>query len=634
MAGSQEMTSSFVEGLEDISEEEQLKMALEMSKNDVYGQSSEFEPSPTNMSVDSNRSETAEEESRFAEWIRTPVEDRLQLLAGAGATSENVREPDSETISVNVNNDTYDSDSPEDEDDVLKRIIEQSKHDLFLSDEDKTKIAMEQSELEAVRNVPMDTLDENEQLEAAIKMSLGATYERLMSSSVPKSVPVSLVNGNPRTTRPPSNTPPSATPPSSSPPVFKVPQKTISEQLERARSRPTSLASQPREPCAQLWAVPSEEQLPSSSPTGSAMYISPPSSPPPVHIRPPDSPPTRSPSLPCPLPARVKSQLNIATSPNRFSPLAASPTSPRRLGTGFPPLSEDEQLEMALKMSQEEAECNKKDVRLMSEEDQLQLAMRLSRSESASAVGGFIRQTGRQKRASGSGSGGGMHHLTGTRSLPPLAPSQSSPSLPSQFKQRQPSQHSSSAVSQPGRSSVIIQPSSSARSQSNSAASSEQHSPGELRVIVVDGSNVGMAMGRNEVFRAQALTIVYAHFAKQKHEVVIFLPKSRWNRSAPKDRELLDRLEKKEILFYTPTRKTDTTCWDVYDDRYIVAYAAKQKGIIVTNDNYRDLIAESDEFRDQIQNRLLPFTWVKEQFLPPDDPLGKNGPRLAQFLRH
>ena len=43
MAGSQEMTSSFVEGLEDISEEEQLKMALEMSKNDVYGQSSEFD---------------------------------------------------------------------------------------------------------------------------------------------------------------------------------------------------------------------------------------------------------------------------------------------------------------------------------------------------------------------------------------------------------------------------------------------------------------------------------------------------------------------------------------------------------------------------------------------------------------
>ena len=122
-------------------------------------------------------------------------------------------------------------------------------------------------------------------------------------------------------------------------------------------------------------------------------------------------------------------------------------------------------------------------------------------------------------------------------------------------------------------------------------------------MIVVDGSNVGMAMGKNEAFKAQALSIVYAWFAKKGHEVVIFLPRSRWNRAFVKDRELLDALFKKDILVYTPSRKTDTGCWDSYDDRYIVEYAAERKGIIVTNDNYRDLITETPEFRDQIQNR-------------------------------
>ena len=53
-----------------------------------------------------------------------------------------------------------------------------------------------------------------------------------------------------------------------------------------------------------------------------------------------------------------------------------------------------------------------------------------------------------------------------------------------------------------------------------------------------------------------------------------------------KDRELLDALFKKDILVYTPSRKTDTGCWDSYDDRYIVEYADERKGIIVTNDNY------------------------------------------------
>ena len=63
-------------------------------------------------------------------------------------------------------------------------------------------------------------------------------------------------------------------------------------------------------------------------------------------------------------------------------------------------------------------------------------------------------------------------------------------------------------------------------------------------------------------------------------------------------------------------------------------YAAQEKGIIVSNDNFRDLIAENEEFRDQIKNRLLHFTFIKEDFFPPDDPLGKKGPSLTDFLRH
>lgn len=595
MAGSQEIRSSFVEGLEDISEEEQLKMALEMSKNDVFGQSEDFEPSPTNMSVDSNRSSA---ELDFDKWIRTPVEERLQFLSGAaGATSEIVRDNVTE---VSTNDDTYESENEdEDEDDIMKRIIEQSKHELFLSEEDKTKIALEQSELDAANNVPMDTLDENEQLEAAIKMSLGATYERLMK--VPRSPSVSSMTPNPPT--PVSITPPPTTPPPITPPLSTSPQHSVSTQSVRPKTRPTSLSSHPKVSLPEV-------QLPSSSQPG-AMYISPPMSPTPVHQPPPAPVNLRSPSRPCPLPSHVKNQLNIATSPNRFSPLAKSPTSPRRLGNGFPPLTEEEQLEMALKMSQEEAE--KKDVRQMSEEDQIKMAMRLSRSESACTVGGNSWQAVRQKRASGSG--GGLHPHNGVRSLPPLVPSQSSPNVASQFSQKKTSQPSMPSTSQ-------------------CSTTTPQTPVGGLRLIVVDGSNVGMAMGKNEAFRAQALSIVYAWFAKKGHEVVIFLPRSRWNRAFVKDRELLDALFKKDILVYTPSRKTDTGCWDSYDDRYIVEYAAERKGIIVTNDNYRDLITETPEFRDQIENRLLPFTWFKDQFLPPADPMGKNGPRLTEFLRH
>lgn len=585
------MRGSLVEGLEDISEEEQLKIALEMSKNDVCGLLDELRSNPTDMSVDSVRSE-GPADHKFAEWCATPAEDRLQYLVGgggAGASMTKDRQSENTALAddINpVNNYTFDSDDSNDDDEVLQRIIEQSKQDNQISDEEKTKLAVEQSKLDLL---PMETLDENEQLEVAVKMSLGATYNKVMHARIPP--PVSQKGSiftDHEIPKSSSSTPPVLTPPLSvSPPSHPDTDHSVRPKT----TRPTSLVSQPR-------IIPAD--LSPSFPPGAA-YISPPPSP--LHqseFRVPRVPPPPS----HPLPHRVRNQLHIATSPNRFSPLATSPPPSSPLGPDFPPMSEDQQLEMALKLSQEEAEDCKRDLRMMSEDDQLKLALKLSRSESASTVDISGKNSVRQKR----GSGGG-----GSRFLAPLVPSHSSPSLPSQLSQRKPSQPCLPTI---------------AASQPQPVSSQDT-----LRPIVVDGSNVGMAMGKNEVFRAQALSIVYAYFAGKKHEVIIFLPKSRWNRANHKDKELLDRLEKSEVLYYTPTRRTDTKSFDCYDDRYIVDYAVSRKGIIVTNDNYRDLIAESAEFRDQIENRLLPFTWVKERFMPPDDPLGKGGPRLAEFLR-
>jgi len=581
------MRGSLVEGLEDISEEEQLKLALEMSKNDVCGLLDEFRSNPTDMSVDSVRSE-GPADHKFAEWCATPAEDRLQyLVGGGGAGTSMAKDRQSEnTDDINpVNNYTFDSDDSNDDDEVLQRIIEQSKQDNQISDEEKTKLAVEQSKLDLL---PMETLDENEQLEVAVKMSLGATFNKINHARIPPPVPQkNSIYTDHEVPKSSSSTPLVLTPPLSvSPPSHPDTDQSV-------KPKTTSIVSQPR------ITIPGDLS-PSFSP--GATYISPPHSPPQqAEFRVPRVPPPSS----HPLPHRVRNQLHIATSPNRFSPLATSPppSSPLGLGPDFPPMSEDQQLEMALKLSQEEAEDCKRDPRMMSEDDQLQLALKLSRSESASTVDISGKNSVRQKRGSGSG---------GSRFLAPLVPSHSSPSLPSQLSQRKPSQPSLPTI-------AATQP-----------ASTSQDT---LRPIIVDGSNVGMAMGKNEVFRAQALSIVYGYFAGKKHEVIIFLPKSRWNRANHKDKELLDRLEKSEVLYYTPTRRTDTKSFDCYDDRYIVDYAVSRKGIIVTNDNYRDLIAESAEFRDQIENRLLPFTWVKERFMPPDDPLGKGGPRLAEFLR-
>lgn len=84
---------------------------------------------------------------------------------------------------------------------------------------------------------------------------------------------------------------------------------------------------------------------------------------------------------------------------------------------------------------------------------------------------------------------------------------------------------------------------------------------------------------------------------------MIILPLSRHKKSNAEEKKILNALAEKEILTYTPHRRTEGKSWNCYDDRFIVDYASQVKGIVVTNDNYRDLIGESEEFREQIEAR-------------------------------
>lgn len=61
--------------------------------------------------------------------------------------------------------------------------------------------------------------------------------------------------------------------------------------------------------------------------------------------------------------------------------------------------------------------------------------------------------------------------------------------------------------------------------------------------------------------------------------------------------------------------------------------AIENDGIVVSNDNYRDLVAESCEFKKVVGERVLMYSFVNDRFMPPDDPLGRSGPTLDNFLR-
>ncbi|XP_026145469.1 endoribonuclease ZC3H12A-like [Carassius auratus] len=159
-----------------------------------------------------------------------------------------------------------------------------------------------------------------------------------------------------------------------------------------------------------------------------------------------------------------------------------------------------------------------------------------------------------------------------------------------------------------------------------------------LRPIVIDGSNVAMSHGNKEVFSCLGIQLAVNFFLERGHvDITVFVPS--WRKEQPRpdvpitDQHILRELERRKLLVFTPSRRVAGKRVVCYDDRFIVKLAYESDGIIVSNDTYRDLQGERPEWKRFIEGRLLMYSFVNDKFMPPDDPLGRHGPTLDNFLR-
>ncbi|XP_076018544.1 protein KHNYN [Genypterus blacodes] len=157
----------------------------------------------------------------------------------------------------------------------------------------------------------------------------------------------------------------------------------------------------------------------------------------------------------------------------------------------------------------------------------------------------------------------------------------------------------------------------------------------KLRMIIIDGSNVAMSHGLGQFFSCRGIALAVQHFWDRGHRrITTFLPQ--WRQKSDtriKEQHYLADLQQLGLLSYTPSREVQGKRISSYDDRFMLRLAQESDGIIVTNDNLRDLLDESHVWRDIIKKRLLQYTFVGDHFMVPDDPLGRGGPHLDDFLR-
>lgn len=162
--------------------------------------------------------------------------------------------------------------------------------------------------------------------------------------------------------------------------------------------------------------------------------------------------------------------------------------------------------------------------------------------------------------------------------------------------------------------------------------------PRFLRPIVIDGSNVAREHGKKgNTFSCKGIKIAVDYFLKKGFtNVTAFVPMYRRHKKSghilTTDQFLLEELEKQQHVVFTPSRRLNDRSFTCYDDRFIVDLASSTGGVILSNDNYRDLTEESEAFKKTIEERLLMFCFAGDILMIPKDPLGKNGPSLEDFL--
>ncbi|XP_007230331.3 protein KHNYN [Astyanax mexicanus] len=161
--------------------------------------------------------------------------------------------------------------------------------------------------------------------------------------------------------------------------------------------------------------------------------------------------------------------------------------------------------------------------------------------------------------------------------------------------------------------------------------------PGDpgLRQIIIDGSNVAMTHGLGKFFSCRGIALAVQHFWSQGHrKISVFIPQWRQKKD-PKTKEhhFMTQLQDLGLLSYTPSREVNGRRINSYDDRFMLHLAQKTDGVIVTNDNMKDLVDESPVWKEIIKKRLLQYLFAGDNFMVPDDPLGRSGPHINDFLR-
>lgn len=158
----------------------------------------------------------------------------------------------------------------------------------------------------------------------------------------------------------------------------------------------------------------------------------------------------------------------------------------------------------------------------------------------------------------------------------------------------------------------------------------------ELRRIYIDGPNIARSHGKDIEFSWLGIRICVDWFRDRGHPVVkVFVPENLCRQASDiMMQEKQNNLGTLTILEYlTQINALVKTPAETNDDLFLIEAARLNSGVIVSNDRFRDEVKLNQEWYQYVWQNRLPYVFVDDLFIPANDPLGRTGPSLEQFLR-
>lgn len=152
------------------------------------------------------------------------------------------------------------------------------------------------------------------------------------------------------------------------------------------------------------------------------------------------------------------------------------------------------------------------------------------------------------------------------------------------------------------------------------------------RFVVIDGNNVAFSHAQGQSYSVKGLDICIKYFKNLGHVVKAVVPQYRLRKDKSTDQKLLEELYKNGDVLLAPSKNLPGQRSSSYDDRLLISVAEKFDGVVISNDNFRDLLTENDSWKKIIKTRVIGYTWAMDEFFLPDDPYGRHGPKLKELL--